>query len=764
VTASPPSRTTRRHGGLLLALALVACATPPAGAPPESAFERDGRFAPVAPDVADQTAADVARAALLSRPDEAARAVHRLEAIDAVLSATEEQPTGLLPASLDLANTTLDDPRAYRRATRELLDRDGIDPALRARLRLFERDDPLVLANARMRDAWMLEFGRAFNTLAEPLGRSISNFSMAPYRVGRSVVDYAVQIYTREPLPLRQRQALAHWKDFISHHPDAPEAEALEPRVSSAQALWNRTQRNRALKVARRALGHDKYRLALIYADRALRHAPEDREASKLRAAAAGRLLAARDRQRRSLGAAPGPAPWAGRPELREAALDLLRPDGDVGSAASRLADAGDDSLADEARFLRALALAEAGREDESWHELEALADEDPARSNMARHAAALVSDPARNAAGAFRRAQRRHRWNQAKWVILGPFAGGARDRGLPRPLEWVIDMPSVAESMFSTPLRLIQLPFSNPVSSGRASAFHARRYLARNPDGEHADELRAWLEDWEGDRGNWLAALVRAQESGDASPEEIAELREKAAGQWLETAARERNRALRSAMYGQIAREFSETRAGAAAGRRARREIEGATAKRILVSRGFLEENPEVAGPEGFDLLPQLLDGRSSNGELHPDGVVLLGGSQVEVNYLAPSGDDRDPPRRVREVLDGDHLARVVSVLEETVWRNTLVDPDESVAPDAHRDAFFERARLGLADTVDARSSAYSAYAYRGLRERYGMVRARESILPFDLVVQGSLSNLSLGAFPRFRPPRETPDALLFK
>ena len=70
----------------------------------------------------------------------------------------------------------------------------------------------------------------------------------------------------------------------------------------------------------------------------------------------------------------------------------------------------------------------------------------------------------------------------------------------------------------------------------------------------------------------------------------------------------------------------------------------------------------------------------------------------------------------------------------------------------------------VAAAEQLDVRSAAFSTYAYRGLRERYGMVRAREAILPFDIVLQGSLGELSVGAFPRMRPPRETPDAILFK
>jgi hypothetical protein len=43
-------------------------------------------------------------------------------------------------------------------------------------------------------------------------------------------------------------------------------------------------------------------------------------------------------------------------------------------------------------------------------------------------------------------------------------------------------------------------------------------------------------------------------------------------------------------------------------------------------------------------------------------------------------------------------------------------------------------------------------------------MVRGRESVLPFDLVLQGSLGDLTLGAFPRWRYPKQTPDAFLYR
>ena len=86
------------------------------------------------------------------------------------------------------------------------------------------------------------------------------------------------------------------------------------------------------------------------------------------------------------------------------------------------------------------------------------------------------------------------------------------------------------------------------------------------------------------------------------------------------------------------------------------------------------------------------------------------------------------------------------------------------TVGADGSRDQYFERARLGLTDDIDPRATAESTYVYEGMAERYGLVRSRESILPFDIVVQGSVRDLGLGAFPRWREPELTPDAFLYR
>ena len=63
-------------------------------------------------------------------------------------------------------------------------------------------------------------------------------------------------------------------------------------------------------------------------------------------------------------------------------------------------------------------------------------------------------------------------------------------DRGIPRPIEWLIGLPSVARTVMGTPVRLIQLPWKSP-STGRGARVYARRYLELRPHGEHEDETR---------------------------------------------------------------------------------------------------------------------------------------------------------------------------------------------------------------------------------------------------------------------------------
>jgi hypothetical protein len=722
--------------------------------PEQATLSAGERFAPLVPDEADHAAADLAAAALASDPAGAADAVARIERYDDAQEGEGGARSGLAPGAHDLVNAAQQPGRAYLDASDALLSRGDLDPAMRERLEREASSDPLARGNQHMIDAHVRTFAHAFNAVAEPIGKSMLTMTLAPIRLGASLAQYAVHLYREDSMPLQRRQALAEWKNFLARYPDAPESPAVAKKAAKAEARWQDFQRERALDGAERAEGDGRPAEARALALRALRIAPDDEDAERVLARAEDELAVQREAATRSVRfELPKGVPLA--PDgTRELALALLAPGGDVAGAAAAIPE--DSPVSDEARFAEALAAANAGQESEAEERLAEVADSD---GPMARHAQVSLADPIRNPWIHFQAARRRDRMHTALFVLAGP----AR---LPKAspdafVLWVLDLPKLASSVASLPLRASQLPWTPPPPTARATALQARRYLALHPQGERAEEVRAWLEDYEGDRGNHVAAL-RVAELRE-QPQDLEPLREEAARQTLEVARKEKRLDLRTGMLDGVVQRFPETEAAGEARTLLREEIAKATPQRITIRRGFLLENPQVAGARGLGISPALLDGDNRNGELHPDGVALVGGRLIEMAFLAASGDDDDPAeRRVVQVPEAQ-LARVVAHLEESSFRNALLDADDPVVPHAKRDLAFERARLGLADRVDPRPKARAEYTYKGMRERYGVVRGREPWLPFDLVLQGSLADLSLGAFPRWREPKKSPDAALY-
>ena len=143
---------------------------------------------------------------------------------------------------------------------------------------------------------------------------------------------------------------------------------------------------------------------------------------------------------------------------------------------------------------------------------------------------------------------------------------------------------------------------------------------------------------------------------------------------------------------------------------------------------------------------------------------MLLRGGRVLEFLLIAEGADKKAPPEAQQRRIGKERLTQIASSLDEAVQRNGLIDVGARQAPDASRDVYLERATLGVTEDVDPRASAESSFVYQSLRERYGLVRGRDSVLPFDLVFRGSLGDFTMGAFPRWRPPSATPDAFLYR
>ncbi len=763
------SRTAARKPLLLASMLLIgsaACGSGPSAVARDPLESLPLRSTPL-PDEPDLAARDLATAALAGTPAEARAQQERLEAVEDFRQSSGA-PASELPAyGQHVVNATIDDAIERRRASAALRRSGDAPPALRRKLELEIADDPLALADTRISESRRARVARAINAFSQALGRSLTLVALAPVRLAQAAIGVAVAEHVDDPISVQERQALAHWKQYVETNPGSPETPKLLARIEKMQRQWFHMKRERSVRASRRALEKGEDELALVLASKALLYAPEDGEASKLRNEAESRVFARRAARAQSLEAAPPAAgdENGGDPLVAALARALLDPEGDIAGSARALLEAGGPKgpYADEACFAEALAAGERGDESELWQRLERLADEDVDERNMTRHAHQLVTNPHSNPYAAFRQSRVDRVEKQAGFILLGPLAGGARDRDLPRALEWLLEGTALVGTLGGIPSRLAQ-SVTVGAPPARAPAVYAQRYLDRTPDGEHAAELRRWLVDYHADAGNAMRAFAVARSGESVDEDRRAELERDATRQMLESAKKQPRRDLRLAMLGQIAERHPDTDAGREAAELAHAELETATAQSIRISRGFLLENPVVAGPAGVGLRQGLLDDDDRNGELHPDGVRLIGGHLLEFALVAPGADSGDPPETLVRKISKERLGRLVALLEETATRNALIDPDNDLAPDARRDHFFERAKFGVAETPGMRASASSAYAFVGMREKYGMVRSRESILPFELVVQGSFPDLGLGAFPRLRMPKTTPDAVLFK
>jgi len=778
-----------RHGvvALLLGFALLTgCLSRPAVVT-EDLLEPIGSPTPWLPRATDIETARLARLALATRsgnrrgredrdvigrgalPAGIEQATQRL-----VESATAEQESSkLVPLALDLRNATLDDPIAYREASRALRKRRGLDPRLRARLDRAIADDPLRLARRRIFDGWHRLWARTFNAVSEPLGSAaITGFVLAPFQLANSALHYFAEFSNAEPLSVTGRQALALRKQFLAEHPETPWTEELERKVAASQIELEKTLALRRVRAAETALDRDRAGLARRHARAALDVlAPHPGENAGLRRRAVRRLHDAEDRiealearRVRSLESTPT-APELLDLELRIAArllgeparLDRLDPllDAYVERGGS----------VDRQRSVRAIAQMEQGFRSDARRTLARTASLPDARFSMARHARTLLEDDWQNPHRAFQRLKRKGRREELAWRLAGEWINRPRYPNLPTPLAYLIDTPTIAITIALAPIRALISPLTGGVPDfDRAAALAGYRYLLREPDGENQRSVLDWLYDYETGKQRWGRALRLADLIPDFDPDERAKLVERTATARLAHLDRLERRDTRSSLLTGVAREFPDSEKGHEAGLRARQEREDASPQSIRISRSFLEENPGVAFDRGIGINPRLLNEELGDGELHPEGVVLRGGRMLEIRLIAEGQDDDDPPEARFRPISKERLARIASGLDEAVQRNGLIDPDSRYEADANRDVYLERARLGLTDAADGRPTAESTFVYQSLRERYGMVRGRDSVLPFDLVFRGSLGDLSLGAFPRWRPPRETPDAFLYR
>ena len=745
---------------VITALLLAACAGPRALSPAErEPLVRESARRQPLPDEVERAAGRLAALTLADQPDTAAEILAAIQEHDAGLEAQGERPSGLSDNGLDLLNS-LDGTSSYPERAQQLLERRDIDPVLRRRLERYLESQPLRVAERRLREDRVRKVGSIFNQLVAPVSRFFVGGAVPTIESGRAAIASLLLMHSFPEATTQERQALRAYQEFLERNPDAPESERVAKEIARYERKLHRQLHGQALEAAERAMKAGHPDATLAHLDRADRLVPDDRRAASLR------VRAKREQERRdvaiqrSLGAREVvgiPLDPETAAEFEQLALAVLEaPPDQVARHAAAWEDRHNGGpLWDEARFLQAYWHLAHNEEDEFFRAMKEVAGLDPRRSTMARHARWLINDPEQNPHAFYRAARRADRKQRASWILLGKHARGPTRRGLPWPLEWILSLPGFATSLVTMPVRLLQYPGARPRFGGGV-LYAGRRYLARFPEGQHAEEVHRELEGLYAIREHWSQALKHHRARANPDPKRVATYRERIAERTLDAAELHRRLDVRAAIYRSVLNEYSDTPQAERARSELKELVLNASPQRIRLSKEFLREYPELWAPGALGLRPELLDGEEENGEMADEGITLLGRTWVRISLVGKEPVVEEVPR--------EDFARFIAALEEVSYRRLVTDERERPEPDPQRDLFFERARLGLLDEADVRPSARSEALFLSTAEKHGKIRRTESILPVEIVLQGGLEDFGLAAFPRVRLPSETPDAFLYR
>jgi hypothetical protein len=700
----------------------------------------------------------VAAAALAGRTDQALSLAASLEALDVLREARGEPPSGLADNVAELV-AACDGSDAFPIQARTLLARGDLDPALRRRLAWTIANEPLERADASVSEDRQWKAGALFNRVVEPVSKLLLTGIANPVDSLRTTIGALLTAHRFPGASVRERRALRAWDEWLIRHPDDPRAPEVAERAQDFRAKLADERYERALEGAREALANSEFERARILAGRALQNRPESAPAAELLERADSEINAHDARVRESLAMdtlspatldASSQAAYVG---LARAAL-VARAEAVAARAATWRAEGAPTEIGAELAFLETFGPLARGDEDGFFAGLGGVLAAAPPGDTIASQAIAIIRDPAQNPYAYYQAASSADRRAQLAWLALGSHANGPRNRDLPRPIEYVLELPAVAISLVTFPLRLIQYPSARP-RFGQSVLLAGERYTERRPQGQHVTEIHRDLASRYAERGQAGAALRHEQALPDPDAETIAQYREQIAEQMQSAGERERRVDMRLAILASVARDYPDTPAGVRAKTEFIAQKQALSPQRIRLSHDFLVEHPELWAPGALELNAELLDGASRNGEIAEPGVALLGRTAIEISL-----EDREPV--VRE-LQADCFARFAALLEQVNYTSLARDEREKPIVDPALDAFLASARLGVVEAPDMRPSARSDAVYQSTQEKHGFVNSHESILPVDLVLHGDIESLGMAAFPRIRLPAEPDDAMLY-
>ncbi|MFB3072786.1 MAG: hypothetical protein ACE1ZU_04765 [bacterium] len=557
-----------------------------------------------------------------------------------------EQPTGLADDMLQFRNSHISDPKAYREAQERVLSQKGLSKEMRRVITYRLKNAELARAERLLHEDKLAKVAMVVNGFLQ----SLDLVALTVGSVVGSTVDAAVRTFVSlediREMSVKEKKALAEYKTYLAKHPKALDADKVRAEVERLEAKKRHWAFREEMEKAAEHLGAHDHDDAQAAYSRALELKPGSREAlegltkvDELRA----EYEAAMDRSLKVVRGRGGPKNRVEEAAYRQLLSAVAAGDNEaVRLRATEFMERHPKSqFRDEAAYALASAVAVSGDYEEAKRLMDKTA-RDYGDRNMGRRAQLVLSSQEFDRLGAFYAAQREHRRKQVQYALIGEdLARKNADFGVYRLfIDGIKSVETLGMvNLLGATMRTVELVSRDPISNDPIIE-EGLKFSHNHPGAPEVKEVYYQLAKAYEREQKYIDALAYYQLSGRASERKIAGLREKAARNLLAQATMAPNSVMKARLYRAIIEQFPETKPVAKA-----KERLVAIAKqyqdRFRLSRKYLLSHPEIAGPQGLNLDPNLLDGDTSNREIHDKGIVLLSGNRMKIFFNLPDGSE---------------------------------------------------------------------------------------------------------------------------
>lgn len=308
-----------------------------------------------------------------------------------------------------------------------------------------------------------------------------------------------------------------------------------------------------------------------------------------------------------------------------------------------------------EARRTRAMLEAELARADmalqqrDYWganfhYHLALLIDENSpkARAGLARVEASLrqkeAEPPPQDPLAGLRAAEWEHDKETLKYILPG--GGFVKDNfivaGTQVATEGLVGAATFGVlTLVQTGAKLFHVLTGNPVSRQKVIT-EGEKYLRNTPPEERSPHVYAVLANAYEKEGQLDKAIVYYQLAGEE--EQVARAQERAGEALLHLANQSQHQTQKESYLRTLLQHYPNTKAARQAAPQLR-ALNLPENRGLRLSKAFLQENPDLAGPKGLALKRELFDGDVDNVELTDDGITLLPSGEIALRLQSEQG-----------------------------------------------------------------------------------------------------------------------------